>query len=42
MRAGVHRIVVWSASGPKVAPIFEPLPWVVQVLRAARPATLRA
>jgi hypothetical protein len=42
MRPGICRIVVWSASGPKVAPIFDPLPWVVQVLRTGRPATIGA
>jgi hypothetical protein len=38
---GTLQIVVWSASGPKVAPIFERTPWVVQALRTARPATPR-
>jgi hypothetical protein len=34
--------VVWSASGPKVAPIFEPTPWVIQSLRAERPSAATA
>jgi hypothetical protein len=42
LRRGSQRIVVWSASGPKVAPIFERTPWVVQVLRAGSPGAPRA
>jgi len=32
LRRGRHRVIVWSGSGSKRAPVYERAPWVIQVL----------
>jgi hypothetical protein len=42
LRRGRHRIIVWSASGSKLAPSYQRAPWVVQVVTVGGALPLRA